>query len=90
MLGEVGSGTWFAAGADRLDGYDVVRVQSADSRNGRVVAAVRVDEPHFLAEFQRTDDSDGAVSTGRFSEFGVDVDVTAPADHDVVDLSSLL
>jgi hypothetical protein len=90
MLDEVGTGTWFAAGPDQIDGHDVIRVQSADSRNGLVVAAVRVDEPHFLAEYERTDDSDGAVSTGRFSEFGVDVEVTAPAHDDVVDLSSLL
>jgi hypothetical protein len=89
MLEEVGSGTWFAVGPDRLDGHDVIRVQSAGSGSGLAVAAVRVDQPHYLAEFQRTDDSDGAVSTGRFSEFGVDVDVTAPADPDVVDLSSL-
>jgi hypothetical protein len=90
MLDEVGTGTWFAAGSDEIDGHDVIRVQSADSRTGLEVAAVRVDEPHFLAEYQRTDDSDGAVSTGRFSEFGVDVEVTAPTDDDVVDLSSLL
>jgi hypothetical protein len=90
MFDELGSGTWFAAGADQIDGHDVMRVQSADSRTGQAVAAVRVDEPHFLAEYQRTDDSDGAVSTGRFSEFGVDVEVTAPDEDDVVDLSSLL
>jgi hypothetical protein len=89
VVDEVGAGSWFSAGPDQLDGHDVVRVQSVDPRNGLVTAAVRVDEPHFLAEYQRTDDTDGAVSTGRFSEFGVDVDVAAPADDDVVDLSSL-
>jgi hypothetical protein len=89
MFQEVGTGTWFSAGSDQVDGHDVIRVQSVDSP-GVAVAAVRTDEPHYIATYQRTDDSDGAVSTGRFSEFGVDVDVAAPDDADVVDLSSLL
>ena len=87
VIAEVGQGTWFAAGADRVDGHDVVRLQSANTQDGRVEAAVRTDEPHYLVTYQRTDDSDGAVSTGRFSEFDADVEVAAPADDDVVDLS---
>jgi hypothetical protein len=87
MFEDVGTGSWFTVGAARVGGHDVVRVQSPGG--GLAVAAVRVDEPHYLASFQRTDDSDGAVSTGRFSEFGLEVRVAAPADDDVVDLGSL-
>ena len=89
LLQDVGSGTWFAVGSDRVDGHDVVRVQGS-SDGAVVVAAVRVDQPHYLASFERTDDSDGAVSTTRFSEFGDDVEVDAPAGDDVVDLSAML
>jgi hypothetical protein len=90
MLDEVGTGAWFTSGSGRIDGHDVIRVQGSSTEGGRAVAAVRVDEPHYLASIQRTYESDGAVSTGRFSEFGLAVDATAPADDDVVDLSSLL
>ena len=86
---DIGTGTWFTVGAGRIDGHHVVRVQGSGTGGGVAVAAVRVDEPHYLASFRRTDDSDGAVSTGRFSEFQENVDVEAPADDDVVDLSSL-
>jgi len=86
---DIGTGTWFTVGAGRIDGHDVVRVQGSGSGGGVAVAAVRVDEPHYLASFRRTDDSDGAVSAGRFSDFQEDVQVEAPADDDVVDLSSL-
>jgi len=71
LLQDVGTGTWFAIGSDRSDGHDVIRVQGS-SDGAVVVAAVRLDEPHYLASFQRTNDSDGSVATSRFSEFGVD------------------
>jgi hypothetical protein len=89
MLDDVGTGAWFTVGSDTVDGHEVVRVQSSGTEGAVSVAAVRVDEPHYLASLQRTYDEDGAVSTGRFSEFEVDVEAEAPADDDVVDLSSL-
>ena len=90
MLSDLGSAAWFSAGADQIGGHDVVRLQSAGGRAGLVTAAVYVDEPHYLAEYERTDDTDGAVSTGRFSDYGAAVEVSAPAVGDVVDLSGEL
>ena len=59
-------------------------------RNGAALASVLVDEPHYLVALQRTDDTDGAVGRTTFSEFGEQVDATAPAPNEVVDLSSFL
>jgi hypothetical protein len=86
---DAGTGSWFTVGSGQVDGRDVIRIQGPSAGGAVAVAAVRVDEPHYLASFQRTYDSDGAVSAGRFSEFQRPVDVEAPADDDVVDLSSL-
>jgi hypothetical protein len=88
-LQDVGNGTWFAVGSDRIDDHDVVLVQGSSTGGGVLVAAVRADQPHYLASLQRTDDSNGALSVWRFSEFEADVNAEAPADDDVVDLSTL-
>jgi hypothetical protein len=89
MLKDVGAGRWFTVGSDRIDDHDVILVQGSSTGVGVLVAAVRVDEPHYLASLQRTDDSTGALSVWRFSEFEVGVNAEAPPDDDVVDLSSV-
>ena len=90
MLGTEAPTGWFVTGTDEAAGQPVVLLQNTNSGNGAALASVLVDEPHYLVALQRTDDTDGAVGRTTFSEFGEQVDATAPAPDEVVDLSSFL
>ena len=81
---------WFVTGTDEVAGQPVVLLQNTNSGNGAALASALVDEPHYLVALQRTDDTDGTVGRTTFSEFGEQVDATAPAPNEVVDLSSFL
>jgi len=78
--------TYSKAGEETLAGDDVVAVTSKDDGQSST-GYVRVDEPHYLVKMERTEgDQPGSVT---FSGFDEDVDVEAPADSEVADLSAL-
>ena len=70
-----------------MDGDDVVKVENNDPEDGPSIGYVLADDPHYLVKVERTEgDEQGSVT---FSDFDEEFDVEAPADDDVVDLSSL-
>ena len=74
------------AGEEKVEGDDVVAVTSKDDGETST-GYVRVDEPHYLVKMERTEgDQPGSVT---FSGFDEEVEVEAPADSEVADLSSL-
>ena len=73
-------------GTDEVDGQDVVKVEQADDK-GSATGYVLVDGEHYLVKLERTEgDEPGHFD---FSDFNEEFDVTAPADDEVIDLSTL-
>ena len=64
----------------------MVKVEQKDDK-GTSVGYVLVDGDHYLVKIERTEgDEPGHLD---FSDFNEEFDVTAPADDEVVDLSTL-
>jgi hypothetical protein len=83
---EQGAGPYKTTGTDEIDGDQVVKVEQSDDK-GTATGYVLIDGKHYLVKLERTEgDEPGHVD---FSDFDKEFDVTAPADDDVVDLSSL-
>jgi hypothetical protein len=83
---EGGATKYKTTGTDAIGGQDVVVVEQSDDK-GTSVGYVLVDGDHYLLKLERTEgDEPGRIEFGEFNE---EFDVTAPADDDVVDLSTL-
>jgi hypothetical protein len=81
-----GAGKYKTTGTDEVDGEKVVKVEQSDDK-GTSVGYVLVDGDHYLVKLERTEgDEPGHLD---FSDFNKSFDVTAPADSDVIDLSTL-
>ena len=71
---------------DEIDGKSVVKVDQSDD-DGTSTGYVLEDGKHYLVKIERTDgDQPGTLE---FTDFNKEFDVTAPAEDDVIDLSSL-
>jgi hypothetical protein len=71
-------------GTDELDGKKVVKVENTTD-GGTATGYVLVDEPHYLVKVERTEgDEPGKIE---FSGFDEELEVEAPADDEVIDLS---
>ena len=80
------SSTYKTTGTDTLDGKDVVKVDQTD-KDGSSTGYVLIDGKHYLVKIERTDgDQPGKIE---FTDFNTKFTVDAPADDEVVDLSSL-
>ncbi|MBZ5740962.1 hypothetical protein [Nocardioides mangrovi] len=78
--------TYTTKDTSEIDGDTVVAVDD-ESDDGTSTGYVLVDSPHYLVKIDKTGgDSSGTVT---FTDFDEDVDVSAPADDEVVDLNSL-
>jgi hypothetical protein len=83
---DAGAGKYKTTGTDEVDGDQVVKVEQTDDK-GTSTGYVLVDGKHYLVKLERTEgDEPGHLD---FTDFNKDFDVTAPADDEVVDLSSL-
>jgi hypothetical protein len=80
------AGGYKTTGTDDVDGDKVVKVEQKDDK-GSSVGYVLVDGKHYLVKLERTEgDEPGHLD---FTDFDKKFDVTAPADDDVIDLSTL-
>jgi hypothetical protein len=78
--------TYKTTGTDELDGKKVVKVDQTD-KDGTSTGYVLLEGKHYLVKIERTKgDEPGALE---FSDFNKSFDVEAPADEDVIDLSTL-
>jgi hypothetical protein len=79
-------GTYKTVGTEEIDGEDVVKVEQKDD-DGSATGYVLIDGKHYLVKLERTEgDSPGKLE---FSDFNDDVDVDAPSEDEVIDLSTL-
>jgi hypothetical protein len=81
-----GSSDYKTTGTDEVDGEKVVKVEQTDD-DGAATGYVLVEGEHYLVKLERTEGDDPG--TLEFSAFNEDFDVEAPADDEVVDLSTL-
>jgi hypothetical protein len=73
-------------GTEEIDGDKVVKVEQSDDK-GSSVGYVLIEGDHYLLKLERTEgDEPGRLE---FSDFDKEFDVTAPADEDVIDLSTV-
>ena len=73
-------------GTDEVDGEKVVKVERT-GKDGPATGYVLVDGKHYLVKLERTEgDDEGSIE---FSDFNKEFEVEAPADDEVVDLSTL-
>jgi hypothetical protein len=83
---QAGANPYKTTGTDEVDGDKVVKVEQTDDK-GTATGYVLIEGKHYLVKLERTEGNEpGHID---FSDFDKDFDVTAPADGDVVDLSSL-
>ena len=83
---EQGAGKYQTTGTDEIDGQKVIKVEQSDD-NGTSVGYVLIDGDHYLLKLERTEgDEPGHLE---FSDFNEEFDVTAPADDEVIDLSTV-
>jgi hypothetical protein len=83
---EQGAGKYQTTGTDEIDGQQVIKVEQSDD-NGTSVGYVLIDGDHYLLKLERTEgDEPGHLE---FSDFNEEFDVTAPADDEVIDLSTV-
>lgn len=86
MLDDPGSdGTYTVDGTEEVDGESVVKVDRESETEGTSSGYVLVDSPHYLVKIEKEGDDGGTVS---FADFNDDVTVEAPADDEVIDLST--
>ena len=83
---EQGAGKYKTTGTDEIDGQEVIKVEQSDD-NGTSVGYVLIEGDHYLLKLERTEgDEPGHLE---FSDFNEEFDVTAPADDEVIDLSTV-
>ncbi len=80
------AGDYKVTGTDEVDGQEVVKVEQKDDE-GTSVGFVLIEGDHYLLKLERTEgDEPGRLE---FTDFDEEFDVTAPADDDVIDLSTV-
>jgi hypothetical protein len=80
------SSKYKTTGTDEVDGKDVVKVEQTDD-DGSATGYVLVDGKHYLVKLERTEgDQPGKLE---FTDFNKEFEVEAPADDEVIDLSTL-
>jgi hypothetical protein len=79
-------GDYKTTGTEEADGERVVTVEQSDE-DGTSVGYVLVEGDHYLVKLERTDGDDPGHL--EFSDFDEEFDVEAPADDEVIDLSTL-
>lgn len=72
---------------EELDGRDAVKMATTSDVGDPVSVWVAVDSPHVILQMEVTEGEEPGVMT--FSEFDEEIDVEAPAEGEVVDLSQL-
>jgi hypothetical protein len=83
---EEGASKYETTGTDEIDGEEVVKVEQKDDK-GTSVGYVLIEGDHYLLKLERTEgDEPGHLD---FSDFDEEFDVTAPADDEVIDLSTV-
>jgi hypothetical protein len=83
---EQGASKYETTGTDEIDGKEVIKVEQSDDK-GTSVGYVLIDGDHYLLKLERTEgDEPGHLE---FSDFDEEFDVTAPADDEVIDLSTV-
>ena len=81
------SAEYTTTGTDEVDGKEVVKVEQKDDEQGTSVGYVLIDGDHYLVKLERTEgDEPGHLD---FSDFDEEFEVTAPADDEAIDLSTL-
>jgi len=79
-------GTYKTTGTETIDGKDVVKVEQSDD-DGTATGYVLIDGKHYLVKIERTEgDEPGKLE---FTDFNKEFSVDAPADDEVIDLSTL-
>jgi hypothetical protein len=79
-------GDYKVTGTEKVDGDDVVKVEKSDDQ-GTATGYVLIDGKHYLLKIERTEgDQPGTLE---FSDFNKEFTVDAPADDEVIDLSTL-
>jgi hypothetical protein len=79
-------GTYKTTGTEKIDGKDVVKVEQSDD-DGTATGYVLIDGKHYLVKIERTEGTDpGKIE---FTDFNKEFTVEAPADDEVIDLSTL-
>jgi hypothetical protein len=87
MLKDDGDESTYTKGDTQdVDGDKAIAVDNKDSK-GTSTGYILVDDPHYLVKIEKTEGDDTGSVT--FSEFNADVDVEAPADDEIIDLSTL-
>ncbi len=71
-----------------VDGDKAIAIDRDSEVDGKSTGYILVDDPHYLVKIEKDDDGDNSGSV-TFSEFDADFTVEAPADEDIVDLSTL-
>ena len=80
------AGDYKVTGTDEVDGQEVVKVEQEDDK-GTSVGYVLIEGDHYLLKLERTEgDEPGHLE---FSDFNDEFDVTAPAEDEVIDLSTV-
>ena len=80
------SSKYETTGTEELDGEEVVKVEQSDD-DGTSIGYVLIEGDHYLLKLERTEgDEPGRLE---FSDFDEEFDVTAPADDEVIDLSTI-
>jgi hypothetical protein len=86
MLDDPGTdGTYSVDGTEEVDGDSVVKVDRESDTEGSSSGYVLLDSPHYLVKIEKEGTDGGTVA---FTDFNDDVTVEAPADDDVIDLST--
>jgi hypothetical protein len=79
-------GKYKTTGTEKIDGKDVVKVEQSDD-SGTATGYVLIDGKHYLVKLERTEgDEPGKIE---FTDFNKEFTVEAPADDEVIDLSTL-
>ena len=80
------SSKYETTGTEELDGEEVVKVEQSDD-DGTSIGYVLIEGDHYLLKLERTEgDEPGRLE---FSDFDEEFDVTAPADDEIIDLSTI-
>ena len=80
------AGKYETTGTDEVDGQEVVKVEQSDD-TGTSVGYVLIEGDHYLLKLERTEgDEPGHLD---FTEFNEAFDVEAPADDEIIDLSTV-
>ncbi len=83
---EADSGTYTKGEVGEVDGEATITITKADEQSGPSEGSILVDGEHYLVQLEQTGDQSGTIT---FSDFDDEFTAEAPADDEVIDLSSL-